>query len=216
MEDPRRVLEQAAERRVACEILPRQGGCASGQILRVERGGVVVHAPDLCAAGGEDVRCWFAFDGTSYTFEASVIRAGVPVPDRSQHGFLLGFLDGWTTGEAPPLHTARESEGLDLLVIPPNGPGVSLLAGPARLLEVSVNGVTFTLPKDHKLVFVEGGSTRLRFVVPGEDPEEVDARVSTLVSGEGCLIYTVSVSGVRDPEPHRRMVAALQRALEAG
>jgi hypothetical protein len=215
MVDPRRILEQAAERRVACEILPRPGGWASGQLLRVERGGVVVHAPDLRLGGGEDVRCWFSFDGVSYTFEASVIRAGVPVPDRSQHGFLLGFLDGWATGEAPPVHTSPKAEGLDLLVLPPNGPGVSLLAGPARLLEVSVDGVTFTLPKDHTLVFLEGGSTRLRFVAPGEPVQEVDARVATLVPGDACLIYTVTVSGVQDPEPHRRVIAVLQRAIEA-
>ncbi len=210
MEDPRRILEQAAEQRVGCELLPREGGWSRGQLVRVEPGGVVVYAPDLRLSGGEDLRCWFSLDGLPRSFEASVIRAGVPVPDRSQHGFLLGFIDNWTQGEAK----ASSGHGLDLLILPPNGPGISLLHGPGRLMELSVDVFTFTMPAQHTLVFVEGGSTRLRLVMPGEPQQDVGARIRSLVPGDSHMLYTVEVAGVEEPGTYRRIVAALQRALE--
>ena len=208
MEDPRRILEQAAERRVACEILPRNGGWSRGQVVRVEPGGVVVHAPELRLAGGEDVRCWFSLDGVPRSFEASVIRAGVSVPDRSQFGVLLGFIDGWTVGEQPP----AGDHGLDLSIVPPNGPGISLLNGPGRLVELSVDGLSFTLPSDHILVFVEGAGTLLAFGTPGQAVQEVEARVSSVLSGETHMLYHLEITGIDDPEAYRHLVDALARA----
>ncbi len=202
MEDPRRILEQAAERRVACEILPRSGGWSRGQVVRVEPGGVVVHAPELRLAGGEDVRCWFSLEGTPRSFEASVIRTGVPVPDRSQHGVLLGFIDGWTVGEQ--LGAAGGDHGLDLGILPPNGPDISLIHGPGRLVELSVDSLSFSLPSDHILVFVQGAGTRLRFAMPGEPEQLVDARVRSVVSGETHMLYHVDVLGIEDPERYRQ------------
>jgi hypothetical protein len=211
MEDPRRILEQAAERRVACEILPRNGGWSRGQLVRVEPGGVVVHAPDLRLSGGEDVRCWFTLDTIPRSFEASVIRTGVPVPDRSQFGVLLGFIDGWTTGERP----SAGERGLDLSIVPPNGPGISLVHGPGRLVELSVDGLSFTLPAEHIMVFVEGAGTTLRFAMPGESEQEVGARVTSVLGGETHMLYHVEVLGIGDPEAYRQVVHALQRAAEA-
>jgi hypothetical protein len=210
MEDPRRILEQAAERRVACEILPRSGGWSRGQLVRVEPGGVVVHAPTLRLSGGEDVRCWFSLDATPRSFEASVIRTGVAVPDRSQFGVLLGFIDGWTAGVQPP----GSDHGLDLLIVPPNGPGISLIHGPGRLVELGVDGLSFTLPADHILVFVEGAGTRLRFCMPGEPEQQVEARVRSVLSGDTHMLYHVEVLGIEDPESYRQVVSALQRATE--
>ena len=210
MEDPRRILEQAAERRVPCEILPRSGGWSRGQIVRVEPGGVVVHAPNLRLSGGEDVRCWFSLDSTPRSFEASVIRTGVAVPDRSQFGVLLGFIDGWTVGGQP----TSSDHGLDLRIVPPNGPGISLIHGPGRLVELSVDGLSFTLPADHILVFVEGAGTRLSFGTPGEPVQEVEARVRSVLAGETHMLYHVEVTGIDDPEAYRRVVDALQRAVE--
>lgn len=211
MEDPRRILEQAAERRVACEILPRSGGWSRGQVVRVEPGGVVVHAPDLRLTGGEDVRCWFTLDTTPRSFEASVIRTGVPVPDRSQYGVLLGFIDGWTAGEPPP----TSDHGLDLCILPPNGPGISLVRGPGRVVELSVGGLSFTLPSDHIMVFVEGAGTTLRFTMPGEEGQEVGARVRSVLAGESHMLYHLEIVGIEDPEAYRHVVHALQRATEA-
>ncbi len=210
MEDPRRILEQAAERRVACEILPRSGGWSRGQVVRVEPGGVVVHAPALRLSGGEDVRCWFSLEGTPRSFEASVIRTGVAVPDRSQFGVLLGFIDGWAIGGQP----SASDHGLDLRILPPNGPGISLIHGPGRLVELSVDGLSFTLPSDHILVFVEGAGTRLSFGTPGEPVQDVEARVRSVLAGETHMLYHVEVTGLEDPEAYRRVVDALQRATE--
>jgi hypothetical protein len=212
MDDPRQILERAAEKRCICEILPRRGGWGRGQLQRVERGGVVVHAPDAKLATGEDLRCWFALDGAAYTFEASVIREGISVPDRSQHGYLLGFIDRWTAGEAgiAPEH------GLDLCILPPNGPGISLVHGPGRLVDLMVDRVGFTLPSEHKVVFVAQGRTRLRFSVPGMEAHEAGGRVSELVPGDVLHVYSVAVDAVADAEAHRSVVTALSRALEMG
>jgi hypothetical protein len=178
--------------------------------VRVEPGGVVVHAPKLRLAGGEDVRCWFSLDATPCSFEASVIRTGVSVPDRSQFGVLLGFIDGWTTGTRP----SGNDHGLELLIVPPNGPGISLIHGPGRLVELSVDGLSFTLPADHILVFVEGAGTRLRFCMPGEPEQDVDARVRSVLAGETHMLYHVEVLGIEDPETYRQVIDALQRANE--
>jgi hypothetical protein len=210
MEDPRRILEQAAERRVACEILPRSGGWNRGQVVRVEPGGVVVHAPSIRLSGGEDVRCWFSLEGTPRSFEASVIRTGVSVPDRSQFGILLGFIDGWTVGERP----SAGDQGLDLLIVPPNGPSISLVHGPGRLVELGVDGLSFTLPADHTLVFVEGAGTRLGFASQDGPEQQVEARVSSVLAGETHMLYHLEVTGIDDPESYRHMIDALQRATE--
>ncbi len=210
MEDPRRILEQAAERRVACEILPRSGGWSRGQVVRVEPGGVVVHAPGLRLAGGEDLRCWFSLDGTPRSFEASVIRTGVQVPDRSQFGALLGFIDGWTAGGQP----APGDHGLDLRIVPPNGPGISLIHGPGRLVELGVAELSFTLPSDHILVFVEGTRTQLSLGIPGDPVQQVDALVRSVLAGETHMLYHLEIVGIDDPEAYRHVVAALQRAID--
>lgn len=209
MDDPRRILERAAEGRMSCEILPRSGGWFRGQFLRVERGGVVLLAPGMKLSTGEDVRCWFTCDGVPTTFEASVIRTAVPVPDRSQDGFLLGFLDGWSQGE-PGQDADR---GLDLAILPPNGAEVSVVHGPGRLVEITFESATFTLPVDYTLVFVTGSAVRLLCRVPGEESLELGGRVENLVRGEGYLLYTVTVTSVDDPELFRRVVDILSRAV---
>ena len=162
-EDPRRVLEDAARRRLPCEVLPRRGVWSQGQFVRVDKAGVVLVA-DGAFVGGEDVRVWFALDEQPYTFEASVLRAGVPVPDRSQRGLMLGFIDSWSRGNPQP-----QREDLRLTVLPPNGRGLELLGGEIRLVELSVDEIAFAVPRAFTLKFVEGGTVRVRFSGPGGD-----------------------------------------------
>jgi hypothetical protein len=206
MEEPRKALEQAAERRVACEVLPRRGGWSRGQIVRVEPSGVVLNVPGLRLTCGEDLRCWFSLDGQPRSFEASVIRTGVPIPDRSQFGLLLGFIDGWRVGA----EGSSTEHGLDLSILPPNGPGLSLVHGPGRLVEISVAGLSFTLPAGNVLVFVEGCATRLRLCLPGEPDQEVEARIHSVHPGETHMLYRVDFLGIRDVGAFRKGVHALQ------
>ena len=162
-------------------------------------------------SGGEDVRCWFNLDSTPRSFEASVIRTGVPVPDRSQYGVLLGFIDSWTIGG----EATQQDHGFELSILPPNGPGISLLHGPGRLMELTVDAISFTLPADHILVFVEGAGTRLRLAMPGDDPQEVNARIDSVLAGETHVLYHVEVRGIEDPERYRQLVTALQRVNDS-
>lgn len=205
MEDPRRILEAAAEQRLSCEVLPRGGTWLAGRVMRVERGGVVLLLPRPIQAGS-DVRCWMTIDGQSYTFEASVLRTGVPVPDRSQDGVLLGFLDGWRKADRMP-------GTLVLDVLPPTGGPVSLIHGQARVVDMSPAEWTVTAPLAFPLVFVEQGSVRLRIGLPDRAPMEISARVKTLSRGEGHLLYALQIENVEDRDRYRELLNGVRVVL---
>lgn len=207
--DPRRVLREAADRRVPCELLPRGGTATRGTVVRVEPAGVVITVPGRRFAGGEDLRVWLAVDGRPYSFEACVLRAGVPVPDRSQDGLMLGFIDGWTEGTDPNAGLA----GCLVQVLPPNGPPISLLDPPARVVDVSLRELAFTVPASFTLVFVTQGTVRVRLGTPGRPPVELAARVHTLAPGEGSILYGLAFEGVDDPEALRDIAEDLDRRL---
>ncbi len=204
--DPRRILEDAAQNRQTCEIQVRGEGWIRGHVMRVERAGLVVTATDRRFVGGEDLRVWMVIDGKHYTFHASVIRSGVPVPGRSQDGLLLGFIDNWsesTTGHTEHLPEHR----VDL--IPSNGPAISLLKAPVRLVDLAIDGLSFSVPDDFKLIFVESGSITVRLGVAGTNSMDIAARVGDLSAGEGYRLYGLQFEGVEDPEAHRKLVDAL-------
>lgn len=206
--DPRRLLEDAARERVRCELLPRGGGLVEATLIRVESGGVVLTAPEGRFTGGEDVRAWFAHEGKAWTFEASIVRAGVPVPDRGRGGILLGFIDGFA-----PATGAGEGSGRIVALLPPGGAPISLLEAPARLLHLAVDGAAFTLPADYQLHFVESGVVRVRLAAPGRGPVTAHARVRALSPGEGYLVYDLAFEHVSDPEGWRDVVESLSDTL---
>ena len=207
MDDPRRLLELAAEQRLTCEVLPRQGAWRRGQVIRVERGGLVLRVAGAPLPGGVDVRCWLRIEGVPYRFEASVLRAGVPVPDRSQNGVLLGFLDGFQRAD----HAAG---ALVLEAVPPNGSPISLMDGEARMVDLSASEWTVSTPSHFTLVFVENGLIRLRLGVPDQPPMEVRARVHRLAHADGHLPYALQVEGVADPGRYQELVDTLRTALD--
>jgi hypothetical protein len=206
MDDPRRVLEEAAEQRLAIEVLPRNGTWRRARIIRVERGGLVLTVPGAALASGTDVRCWLTLAGQPWTFEASVLRNGVPVPDRSQEGVLLGFLDGWRRAD-------RVAGSLVLEVLPHNGRAVSLVEGSARLVDLSPAEWTVTAPVDFNLIFVEQGTVRLRLGLPDRAPMEVGARVGTLSRGDGHLLYRLRIEAVEDAERYGALVDGIRQVL---
>jgi hypothetical protein len=202
--DPRRILEEAAQHRQACEIQVRGEGWVRGVVIRVERGGLVVTAADRRFVGGEDLRIWLAFESKFYRFQASVIRAGVPVPGRGQDGLLLGFIDNWAEAEA---RGGGGDHQVDLL--PSNGPAISLLKAPVRLVDLAIDGLSFSVPDDFKLIFVESGAITVRLGARGTEAIEVAARVGDLSAGEGYRLYGLYFEGVEDPEKHRELVERL-------
>lgn len=206
MDDPRRLLETAAEQRLACEVLPRRGTWRRAQVIRVEKGGLVLRLVGDAPAAGTDVRCWIRIDGVPYRFEASVLRVGVPVPDRSQGGVLLGFLDGWQRAD-------QGSGALVLEVVPPNGSPVSLVDGEARIVDLSPAEWTVSTPSRFTLVFVEQGAVRLRLGAPDRAPMEVRARVHRLAHADGHLLYALHIEDVGDPTTYQELVDVLRGAL---
>jgi hypothetical protein len=206
MSDPRRTLELAAEARAAVELLPRRGVFTRGTIIRMERGGVVVQVHGELPAAGTDIRVWLTLGADSWTFEASVLRVGVPVPDRSQAGVLLGFVDGWRKAE-------RQSGGIVLEAIPPRGGPVALLQGDVRLVDLHPGEWTVSAPTDFRLVFAEKGQVRLRLGTPDRAPMEVGAVVGALTRGDGYLLYVLEIRDVEDAERYRDLVVDLRRLL---
>lgn len=206
MDDPRRILESAAETRATVDVLPRNGTALRGQVVRVERGGVVIAVASTPPAAGSDLRCWLTVDGVPWTFEASVLRAGVPIPDRSQGGVLLGFIDGWRRAEGP-------DSGLVLEALPPTGGAVSLVRGEVRIVELHPDEWTVSAPAGFPLVFVEGGSLRLRLGSPDGPPMDVGAEVHELTHGHGHLLYRLGIVEVGNPQRYAEIVSTLRRAL---
>ncbi|MEE2752150.1 MAG: hypothetical protein VX519_12030 [Myxococcota bacterium] len=208
-QDPRMILDDAARSRLACEIMSREGGWLQGQFVRVDKAGVVVVAPGCGFAGGEDVRICFQHEEKPCTFEASVLRAGVPVPDRSQHGLMLGFIDGFKLGDATNQEEAA-SQGASITILPPMGRGLQLLGGEARVVELTVVELTFTVPVDEPLKFVEGGRVRLRFEQAELGQHMAAGTVRQLSRGEGWMLYGVGFDEVEDMDSHLRMIEAMQ------
>jgi hypothetical protein len=206
MTDPRRILEAAADARTVVEALPRGAAVLRGQLVRVERGGVVLAIGGSPPAAGTDLRCWLTLDGASWTFSASVLRSGVPVPDRGQGGVLLGFIDGWRKTEAGAGQLVLEA-------LPPTGGAVSLVQGEVRLVDLQPDEWLVSAPSGFPLVFVEGGAVRLRLGVPDRAPMEVEAVVRELTTSHGHLLYRLEIVGVADGERYGEIVAALRGAL---
>ncbi len=212
-DDPRTILDAAARDRLACQLRETRGDWIDGAFVRVDKAGVVVLTQAPAFAGGEDVRVWFANDEGTWSFEASVLRAGVPVPDRSQHGLLLGFIDGFSGGVSAPETAAPETPAARLRVVPPNGRGLELVGGEARLVEVAVDHVSFTVPSAETLKFVEGGSVRLRFEVPGQPEHWALGTVRRLAPGEGHYLYAVAFTEQGDEQAHLQAIEALRTGL---
>ncbi len=208
-EDPRTILDEAARDRAACQLRATRGEWIDGSFVRVDKAGVVVVVSAAVFSGGEDVRVWFAGDQGTWSFEASVLRAGVPVPDRSQHGLLLGFIDGFSGADAPGATGPRAG----LRVVPANGHGLELVGGDARLVEVAVDHISFTVPSGETLKFVEGGTVRLRFDVPDQPAHWALGAVRRLAPGDGHYLYAVTFTEQGDEQAHLRAIEALRQGL---
>lgn len=205
-EDPRTILDDAARRRLPCQILPRGGEWSEGHFVRVDKAGVVIVAPEADLVGGEDVRIWFSMDEAPRSFEAAVLRAGVPVPDRSQAGLMLGFIDGWKSEQSP----AAQSSETSLKVLPVNGQGLDLIGGRARLVEITTSEMAFAVPQDVALKFVEGGVVSVHYKEGGAD-HAVSGTIRKLAPGEGHFLYALRFDSVENEKGHLEAVEALQR-----
>ena len=208
-QDPRTILDDAARSRLACEIMSREGSWLQGQFVRVDKAGVVVVAPGCGFSGGEDVRICFQHEEVPCTFEAAVLRSGVPVPDRSQHGLMLGFIDGFHIGEVKSQEEAS-SRGASITVLPPMGRGLKLLGGPSRVVELTVVELTFTVPNSEPLKFVEGGRVRLRCEDSALGHHMATGTIQRLSQGEGWMLYGLRFDDVEDMENHLRIIETLQ------
>jgi hypothetical protein len=107
---------------------------------------------------------------------------------------------------------ARGTNGKLLELVPPNGPAISLLDPPVRLVELAVDCLSFTVPDSFKLIFVESGTITVRLGVPGREAIDLSARVGDLSTGEGYRLYGLNFEEVEDREAHREVVSLLMSA----
>jgi hypothetical protein len=202
---PKALLDEAGKQRAPCRVRARKGAWMSGVVVRVERAGIILMLQDAPFHGGEDVRVWFSLDGRSYTFEASILRTGVPVPDRGRGGLLIGLVEDFREAQQEP--TAAD---LAIEVLPPSGRGIELLAGTGQLVDLSIEGLSFVVPSEVALKFVAGGTVRVRFSGHGA-PHLVTGRIRELAPGEGHFLYELPFSEVEDQQRHLDVVEAFRR-----
>lgn len=204
-EDPRRVLDRAAQARSKCHVLPRSGGVVTGSVVRVERGGVVVSVPVRRVAAGADVKVWVPLDPDTWVFHATVLRARLHVPSRDEEGLLLGYIDRFTReGSADAAQAGRR---LDL--IPRAGRGISLLRAPAQVVHLGLDGLTFTLPSASKLVFVENAELQVVLADRAAGTCAATARVRSLSRVDDSLLYDLTWVNVDAPDRLRVLVQVL-------
>lgn len=204
--DPRTTLDNAAQQRLTCQVMPVGGVWTDGVFVRVDKAGVVVVAPGIGLKGGEDVRVWFSVDETSCSFEASVLRSGVPVPDRSQDGLMLGFIDGWKEQQEVNFKLDR---ALELVIIPANGRGLDLVGGDCKLVDISASELTFTVASGVALKFLEGGEVGVQLVVDGASLM-ASGVVKKLAPTAGHFLYGLEFIDVQDETGHLKAVEAFR------
>lgn len=218
MDDYRRWLEQAVEERRPCRLARPGGDWCAAVLCRLETTGVVVNAPGHGLRGGEEVRLWLDDGGRPMHFEASVLRSGVPVPDRGPHGLLLGFLAPVSVAAEPiaratatPAPAAAPAAVLDILL--PSGAPLSLLSSSAQVLDVGPDHVDFQVPRQFLLVFPEDGTVRLRIGPDASTTTEARARVRRAVAGEAWLVYGLELVAVERVDVLHQALPALRRAI---
>ena len=206
MSDPRELLEQAAESRQTLQLRSKDGEWVSGRVLRIERAGIVVALETPSFSSGEDVRAWITLEGQSYTFSASVLRSGVPIPNRSGAGLLLGYLDDFQA-DAPAPDKPRTQTSAQIEVLPAKGRGLFLLGGDVRLVDLSVTQLAFAVPQSTALKFVQGGKVRVRFTPEGGPAYLVDGEIRRLVPGDGHYLYGLHFDVVQDAQHHLQVIS---------
>lgn len=134
------------------------------------------------------------------------------MPDRGADGLLLGFIEGWRAGS--PVPEDQPAPVGSVRVLPPTGGALELLGGPAQLVELRVDGLSFSVPAEVALKFVEGSGVRLHLQAPGEPDHEVEGRVRRLSQADGRIFYGVEFVAIGgEHEQHLRSVERLRRGL---
>lgn len=190
--------------------MKRGAAWVDARFVRVDKAGVILTAPGLELLGGEDLKVWFSLDEVPYSFDASVLRAGVPVPDRSPSGLMLGFIDHFRRESGRPAAAASQEPGGQVTVLPPRGRGLDLVGGEARVVELSPRSLSFSIPQTETLKFVEGGRVRVRLQAPGAAPQVVEGRVTGIRPMEGHYLYSLDLIEVTDESAALSLIARLR------
>ena len=177
----------------------------SGSVIRVERGGVVVAVPSRQLVSGTNVKAWVPLHPDTWFFHATVLRTRLAVPARDAEGVLLGYIERFERAA----DTAAAGIGRRFDLIPHTGRGISLLRPPARLVHVGLEGVTFTLPADSKLVFVENAEMQVVLADRSAGSCAATARVRSLNRVDGALLYDLAWVDVDAPDRLRVLVQVL-------
>jgi hypothetical protein len=219
VDDARRILDDAVRERRPCRVARLEGAWTPATLVGLEQAGLVVVVPNHGMRGGEEVRLWFEEQGRPLYFEASVLRTGVPVPDRSGHGLLLGFLAPVPVPVPVPLPvpgagpTAPAMAGAPLLEIRVASGTVSLLAAPVQVVSLAPDRLEFQVPRSYTVVFPEQSVLRLRLGARPSDAYEARGRVNAALSGDGHVLYRVTIEEVERADLHQQAVPALRAAL---
>ncbi len=174
-------------------------------MVRVEQAGLVIDGGDIRFEQGTDWCVWFTFDSRSYRFDASVLETGVALPNRAQGGVLLGFIDGWSSENAPGPQVAMR-------LFTPTGASFAFDEADTHWVEATLDRIAFTLPANNPMAFVEGTALRLELGADSQPTLNLGTRVLRRTISEGHCLYELAVDSVSDPESWREKLAQISPA----
>ncbi len=212
MDDWRRRLEDAVRDRAAIQVGRAGRPLRDAVPVRGEAAALLCSVPGHDLHGGEEIVIVIVGGGEPCHLRGTVLRCGVPVPDRGSHGVLLGFLQ--PAAEPPAPDAAPPAVVLEALVS--GGRRIALTAPPWRVVGLSAHQLQLQVPRDFSVVFPVHGALHLRIGASAAAVHGVRGRVETQSTTDTHLLYGVQLDEVEDHQAHAAVVAAVRVALGLG
>lgn len=197
MEPWKPTLEAAVRRRDAFRLSRDGRRWIAGSFVRMDESGLVCRLPKHDLRGGEAVRLLCEAAEEMLALRATVLRCGVPIPDRGAQGIALGFLSAQA-----PVQLERPA-GVDARLVLSGGVCISLIHSELRLLDLGPDGLQLEAPRQHGLVFARDAELEIR-LVQGEEHTSARLRIESISQTRSSQVYSASWIDVADQEAHAR------------
>ena len=145
----------------------------------------------------------------------TVLRCGVPVPDRGDQGLALGFLDVRSAPEPdPPAEKPGEAAGdaPEGRVLIPGGGHVDLFGPGVHMHHADLEQLQVEAERDLGVVFARDAVLTVAVAVPADGVEaRLRVRVGGIESTGAGHVYRLETIDVSDRSAHARWTERVQR-----